>query len=300
MKRTDENEIDDYTRMKKLTLYGWLGVPVWFIASIIASIIMVIIMVALQSTGNADFITMNANGNVNLSEQSMSNVMMLSVPFGMLAYPIIWLIFPFARRQNRFVHGYGIKDLKERLHTKTTKSAWFKGISLGILCGLITTVGMTLLSILANPILKNHNQDQTTTAMVVKAAESLKTGAVSSSAYWLSLLMVICAFIIGPICEELVFRGLIGMSFRDSNMFRSLSDKTRMIIICLLSGALFGLMHFQPGDTVVSMITMLFTGLIGAWFSWLALYKFNTVVPTMAAHVTYNSIAVLLTLLLGI
>lgn len=27
MKRTDENEIDDYTRMKKLTLYGWLGIP---------------------------------------------------------------------------------------------------------------------------------------------------------------------------------------------------------------------------------------------------------------------------------
>lgn len=26
MKRTDENEIDDYTRMKKLTLYGWLVV----------------------------------------------------------------------------------------------------------------------------------------------------------------------------------------------------------------------------------------------------------------------------------
>lgn len=299
MKRIDENEIDDCTRMKKLTLYGWLGVPTWFIASIIASIIMFIIIAVLQSTGNADFITMNDNGNVNLSEQSMSNIMMLSVPFGMLAYPIIWLIFPFARRQNRFVHGYGIKDLKERLHTKTTKSAWFKGISLGVLCGLITTVGMTLLSILANPILKNHNQDQTTTATVVKAAESLKTGAVSST-YWLSLIMVICAFIIGPICEELVFRGLIGMSFRDSNMFRNLSDKTRMIIICLLSGALFGLMHYQPGDTVVSMTTMLFTGLIGTWFSWLALYKFNTVVPTMAAHVTYNSIAVLLTLLLGI
>ena len=299
MKRTDENEIDYYTRMKKLTLYGWLGIPTLFIASIIANIIMFIIMVALQSTGNADFITMNANGGVNLSEQSMSNIMLLSVPFGMLAYPIIWLMFPFARRQNRFVHGYGIKDLKERLHTKTTKSAWFKGIGIGVLCGLITTVVMTLLSILANPILKNHNQDQTTTAMVVKAAESLKTGAVSST-YWLSLLMVICAFIIGPICEELVFRGLIGMSFRDSNMFRSLSDKTRMIIICLLSGALFGLMHYQPGDTIVSMTTMLFTGLIGAWFSWLALYKFNTVVPTMAAHVTYNSLAVLLTLLLGI
>ena len=299
MKRSNENEIDDYTRMKKLTLYGWLGVPVWFIASIIASIIMVIIMAVLQSTGNADFITMNANGDANLSKQSMSNIMLLSVPFGMLAYPIIWSVFPFARRQNRFVHGYGIKDLKERLHTKTTKGAWFKGIGLGVLCGLITTVGMTLLSILSSPILKNHNQDQTTTAMVVKAAESLKTGAVSSY-YWLSLLMVICAFIIGPICEELVFRGLIGMSFRDSNMFRSLSDKTRMIVICLLSGALFGLMHFQPGDTVVSITTMLFTGLIGAWFSWLALYKFNSIVPTMAAHVTYNSIAVLLTLLLGI
>lgn len=293
MKRSEENDLDDYAKRKKLTIYGWLGIPVWLLTSIFAMFIMLVAIGLMQAAGFATFITMT-NGAPNVD---MTGIMLLSVSFGMLAYPLIWC-FPFARRQNRFVHGYGIRNLKERLHCATNGHAWMKGIGIGILCGLATTVAMTLLSLASNPILEGRNQDDTTTGMVVKAAESLRNA--SSPYFMASLAMVISAFLIGPICEELLFRGLIGMSFRDSNMFRKFDGNARKVMICVLSGALFGLLHFQGGDPVVSVATMMFTGIIGTWFSWLALYRFDSVVPTMAAHVTYNSVAVILSIVAGI
>ena len=71
-------------------------------------------------------------------------------------------------------------------------------------------------------------------------------------------------------------------------------------IIIILSGALFGVMHMQPGDPIVSITTMLLTGSLGTFLSWMSLYKFKTVVPGMATHAVYNSITILLAVLAGI
>lgn len=296
MKKQDELEIDDYTKRKKLTIYGWLGIPMFLLASMIASFIMIIGWAVIQAFGGPALITMDSSGTPVLAD--MTNLMLVSTSFGMLAYPLIWL-FPAMRRQNRFVGGYGIKTIDKRMNTSSKAMGWLKAIGIGILLGLLTVIIMTILQIIASPVLSGHNQDDTTTGMIVNAFTGLTNG--TSRYAPQAILMIISAFLIGPICEELLFRGEIGMSFRDSTMFRKMGEKPRKIAVCILSGLLFGILHFQTGsDMVVSLLTMLFTSLIGVFFSWLALYKFNSVVPTMAAHVTYNSFAVVASVLLGV
>lgn len=297
MKKINWDDIDDYTRSKKLTLYGWIGLPIFLLCSILSSFIMIIGWAVVQALGGPAIINFDSSGMPVLADEK--SLLLVSVAFGMLAYPLVWLIFPFARRQNKFVGGYGIKDIDKRMHTDGNKTkGWLKAIGIGVVIGILTAIVMTVLQIIATPILQGRDQSDTTTAMVVDSFNSITNG---NNAYLTqALLMVISAFLIGPICEEFLFRGLIGMSFRDSRMFRKLSDKTRMIVICLLSGLVFGAMHFQPGDIVVSMMTMLFTGLIGAGFSYFALYRYNSLVPTMAAHVTYNTLAVVVSVILGV
>lgn len=285
-------DYDDYTIRKKLTLYGWAGVPMFFIVNIIASFLMVIGWAIVQALGGPALITFD-NGEPAIAD--MTNLMLVSTIVGMFAYPLIWL-FPFARRQHKFVHGYGIKDLQDKMHTRTVHGAWLKAIGIGAAIGIGVFIVMGLIQLALSPVLDGRDQSDTTTTMIVDSIKNAGTGSYVIQ----GILVGLMACLIGPIMEELLFRGFIGMSFRDSIMFRKKSDKIRMWIIIILSGALFGVMHMQPGDPIVSIATMLLTGSLGAFLSWMSLYKFKTVVPGMATHAVYNSITILLAVLAGI
>lgn len=88
---------------------------------------------------------------------------------------------------------------------------------------------------------------------------------------------VLCIAVLGPIMEELIFRGAIT---------RALLQKytpTRAIII---SALLFGIFHINPAQIVAGILI----GLLLAW----VYYKTASLVPCILIHIINNSLAVYL------
>lgn len=64
--------------------------------------------------------------------------------------------------------------------------------------------------------------------------------------------MIISVVLIGPVCEEIIFRGII---------LEGLSQKYNTIKALIFSSLIFGLIHFQP----LQIISAFFAGLIFGW-----------------------------------
>lgn len=81
--------------------------------------------------------------------------------------------------------------------------------------------------------------------------------------------------VLGPVLEELMFRGAI-----TRELLRKFSPATAIVI----SGLLFGLVHFNPAQSVVGF-------LMGMLLAWLY-YRTRSVVPGIVVHVLNNSLSV--------
>lgn len=121
--------------------------------------------------------------------------------------------------------------------------------------------------------------------------------------------------VIGPICEELFFRGFLirGLSnhFSYTNsgrnldileeelhkkdtglgsmitLYRSWANKYRYVIAIILSSIVFGFIHFQGAETFGQWLTVIFTGTLGLVFA-IVTVKLKRLYPAMIAHVLYN------------
>jgi membrane protease YdiL (CAAX protease family) len=91
---------------------------------------------------------------------------------------------------------------------------------------------------------------------------------------WLGIL---CLVLLGPILEELLFRGAITKS-----LLESYPPPTAI----LLSGVLFGAIHLNPPQVVPGM-------LIGFAFAWLY-YLTRSIVPGVLIHIFNNGLSVIL------
>jgi membrane protease YdiL (CAAX protease family) len=95
---------------------------------------------------------------------------------------------------------------------------------------------------------------------------------------------VVYAFVIAPVGEELFFRGVL---------FRAIRDRHGFWAGAVGSAFAFGLIHFIPGnaaDAALLMIAMFFTGL-GLCYIY---ERRGTLVASIAAHVTFNVIGIVL------
>ena len=81
--------------------------------------------------------------------------------------------------------------------------------------------------------------------------------------------------LLGPVLEELMFRGAIT---------RELLKRYRPAAAIVFSGLLFGLIHFNPVQSVVAF-------LLGMLLAWLY-YRTRSVVPGIVVHVLNNSLSV--------
>lgn len=88
---------------------------------------------------------------------------------------------------------------------------------------------------------------------------------------------VIATALLGPIAEELVFRGLL---------VKNAKKEFGLIGCMVLSGIAFGIMHLNP----IQGIYAIPLGMIFAYFA----YRYNSIIPTILAHIINNSIAVFL------
>jgi membrane protease YdiL (CAAX protease family) len=219
---------------------------------------------------------------------------------GFLAYPLIFLL-PSTRWAHRVIGGYGVKTLTSRMHVDDSKKplAWLKASGIGIGIGLLIVGITTGLSLLSRSLANSQGAGDTTTGISAAAANAVLHW---DSPYLVEcILLVLFVFFIAPILEEILFRGIIGMSMKESGLFRHFGKTTRMILVCLVSGMLFGVLHAQFSSSVgISLMTMFQTTIIGMIFTWLAVYKYDSIVPTIFAHMTNNILSIVILIMLGV
>ncbi|RGM49864.1 MULTISPECIES: CPBP family intramembrane glutamic endopeptidase [Bacteroides] len=90
---------------------------------------------------------------------------------------------------------------------------------------------------------------------------------------------IVCISVLGPILEELLFRGAIT---------KALLRKYSPVKAILISGLIFGLFHVNPAQVVSA-------ALIGFFLAWLY-YKTRSLVPCILIHILNNSLSVYLNL----
>ena len=115
----------------------------------------------------------------------------------------------------------------------------------------------------------------------------------------LCVLLFLCNFgVIGPVAEELVFRGVIGRTVVDSGFARG-SDGPRSaaqtLAACLVSGLFFGLPHVT-GFSAAGLEGAVVMTLFGALLTWMSSVRSRSLAPAIAAHVTLNTAQLLLAL----
>lgn len=89
--------------------------------------------------------------------------------------------------------------------------------------------------------------------------------------------------IVGPIFEELIFRGFLGACF-DIN-----SDKTiNKVLFVIFSAMIFGSLHFQPHGTMFTVVSSaVFPAISGVFYASIYLKNKNILSPIIA-HSLYN------------
>ncbi len=101
------------------------------------------------------------------------------------------------------------------------------------------------------------------------------------------ILAVLYGFAIAPIAEEFFFRGVL---------FRALADRRGFWAGALISGAVFGLVHYPVGepfaDAMVLPLVMTVTGIGLAWIY----ERRQSLLAPIAAHMVFNAIGLVLIL----
>lgn len=113
---------------------------------------------------------------------------------------------------------------------------------------------------------------------------------------WVDLVLLLaCVCLVNPVAEELVFRGMIGRRLVDSKMLRTGDGSNGprrwwgSLLVCLLSGLFFGVVHFTS-LSMAGVLPVILTTLFGALCVWLSSIKTRSLWVSISAHVAFNSI----------
>lgn len=154
----------------------------------------------------------------------------------------------------------------------------------------------------------------------LKGAENT-TSIINQEGIWYFVIAILLASIIGPICEELFFRGFLLQAFLRNfrrgnisgpktifghtvlmnaaplfNAFVSARNwmfRHKYVLAAVLSGAIFGLVHWNGLSTVAGFVPVIETGLIGILFAFIAIKTKRLGIPIFA-HCFFNLSGVLL------
>jgi membrane protease YdiL (CAAX protease family) len=100
---------------------------------------------------------------------------------------------------------------------------------------------------------------------------------------------VLLAVFIAPVVEETYFRGIL---------FRSIRDRHGFWPGALISGVVFGLVHWVPSpwqDAILLQTIMVFTGIALAWIY----ERRGSLLANIAAHMAFNAVGIVLILKLA-
>lgn len=167
-----------------------------------------------------------------------------------------------------------------------------------IITGVLLAVGCLALMQAGAMLLKEIGLSVQSSDAGMGVESIVKWAIDSSGVSWVCIpLLVLVIGIVGPIAEELVFRGLIGRTIVDSNILRGVDGQRswwQSSLAYLLSGLFFGLVH-MTGLTVSSLFTIILMTIFGALLTWLATRN-KSLAGSIACHVTFNTVQILLVL----
>lgn len=181
---------------------------------------------------------------------------------------------------------YGAKS-KRWWPTKTADGKTVaKRVGVGLLVGVAVVAVMQLAAWLASLVGLTVESSETSTSVM-----SMLRWSMSSSAPWLFVpALLLTVGVVGPVAEELAFRGLIGRTVIDSGFARrgdGTRSKAQTLLACLVAGLFFGVVHIT-GLSVAGLEGAVIMTLVGAVLTWLSSVKTRSLVPAVAAHVALN------------
>ena len=169
-----------------------------------------------------------------------------------------------------------------------------KRVAAGVLVGAASVAALQLVAWAVSLVGVRLESTDASTSVVGMLKWSM-----SSSAPWLFVSALLSTVgVIGPVAEELVFRGVIGRTVVDSGLARG-GDGSRSaaqtLATCLVSGLFFGLPHVT-GISAAGLEGAVAMTLFGALLTWLSSVRTRSLAPAIAAHVTLNTTQLLLAL----
>lgn len=160
---------------------------------------------------------------------------------------------------------------------KIRKIKWIKAFYT-ILIGIALYAGLQVIAIIVS--------------LTGATVESSDTSAIlESTVSWerMLLLFVLVPLLI-PIIEEFFFRGVI---FNFIN--RGLNGKKASVIAYIFSASVFGLAHFQGASSLMDLVVVVWSGLVGLLAAFLYV-KNDSIIAPILLHVSYNSMNVVMML----
>lgn len=108
----------------------------------------------------------------------------------------------------------------------------------------------------------------------------------------LIIIGVFTALLFAPICEEILFRGLILDGFINTSRKIKFKEGWAIGVSVVLSSVLFGLAHLT-GFTLNTLMTFFVTGLFGAWLAFIRI-RTGSLSLNILTHIFFNLSAVIL------
>lgn len=168
-----------------------------------------------------------------------------------------------------FIFGFGFKNFSwESFGLKPLKLKWQ-----WIVESVLVVVGVNSLEMLIE-----YLQKKLGFSLPEFSRSNLDILNPSSRSIWLYLVFILSIGIIGPICEEILFRGAIYGWFR---------RYYKPWIGILISSLFFGMLHYE------TLLRMIFAISIGAYMAWMYEREKNLAAP-ITFHILNNSIVVTL------
>lgn len=205
-----------------------------------------------------------------------------------LAYVPILVFLPFIRAK---IVGSPLLALpKTRKGTRIGEIC--KTLGVGAVFSIVIFIGVQLMGGLVDfimPVMRISN----TTRSASRSILDLMFG--DSSWPVLSMVDLLCAMVIAPIMEELMFRVVVAAEVYSSTFSTRINaDGTRghtwmrTLMATLVSGLIFAVMHAMTTDPAQWALVLMTTWLIGSVLSWMTCVWLRSVWPGVVAHVLYN------------
>lgn len=287
--------------VKQRRPWGFVEIILSAIAILCVQVLMLILMTAgitkdLVESG-ADLSDLNAVTD-QVTKQVMQGGNLVLI---MVSMYVIWIGF--------MAYSTYFKGLKSFAKDFWFRFKWLNDISIGLaLAVLLRGLEIGILNAL------------TAMGMDLTGAENT-TDIVNQNGAWYFIIAILLASIIGPICEELFFRGFLLQAFlrnfRRGNIsgpktvfgqvvidnaaplfnafvaFRNWTYKHRYVLAVLLSGMIFGSVHWNGQYTAQAWLPIIETGIIGILFGFIVV-KTKRLGITVFAHCFFNLSGVLL------